>query len=200
MTDAIRINPALEPLAVRIDSLTPDPHNARLHGDRNLRAIRASLERFGQRKPIVVRKEGRTVVAGNGLLAAAKSLGWTEVAALILDDDELTAKAYAVADNRTAELSEWDVDVLRDLVRTEDLPLGELWTAEELGDLGVDVPIPPAPDLRAPPSPIISYMLVFDNEEQQREFYDWLKRLRERFPEAGTMAARIILGIRDATR
>lgn len=95
------------------DTLSCDPANLRLHGDRSLEAIKASLQRFGQRKPIVVDAAGVTI-AGAGLLTAAKSLGWSHVAATRHDD--LTGAervAYAIADNRTAELSEWDKDALK---------------------------------------------------------------------------------------
>ena len=57
---------------VKIDELDLDPKNARKHDAKNLKAIADSLEQFGQRKPIVV--WGRTVVAGNGTMAAASTL------------------------------------------------------------------------------------------------------------------------------
>ena len=64
---------------VPIDSLSFDPANVRKHGERNLATIKASLLRFGQQKPIVVDANG-VVRAGNGTLAAAKALGWKEIA------------------------------------------------------------------------------------------------------------------------
>jgi hypothetical protein len=60
------------------------------------------------------------VEAGNGTLAAAKSLGWTHIAAVFVDDDAATAAAYGVADNRVGEFSEWDADILGDLMPTLD--------------------------------------------------------------------------------
>jgi hypothetical protein len=98
---------ALRGLLVPIETLREDPANLRLHPDRNIEALIASLMRFGQQKPIVVDTKG-IVRAGNGLLAAARRLEWTHIAAGMtnLSDAELTA--YAIADNRIAELSEWD--------------------------------------------------------------------------------------------
>lgn len=107
---------ALRHLAVPIDSLHPDPANARKHGPRNIDAIKASLAKFGQRKPIVVQRDGMTVRAGNGTLEAAKALGWAEIAAIVVDDDDATAVQFAIADNRTAELAEWNADVLGTLL------------------------------------------------------------------------------------
>tara|TARA_Y100000814_G_C12348658_1_gene406317 strand:- start:1600 stop:2100 length:501 start_codon:yes stop_codon:yes gene_type:complete len=94
-----------------IEELSQDPANARRHESRNLEAIAASLKRFGQQKPIVIDSSG-VVRAGNGTLAAAKSLGWETVEVVVTDLQGSEATAYAIADNRTAELAEWDSDVL----------------------------------------------------------------------------------------
>lgn len=102
----------LASLLVPIDELTPDPKNARKHDDRNLGSIRESLERYGQHHPLVVQKEGRIVRVGNGRLAAAKALGWTHIAALIVDEDDVQATARAIADNRSGDLAEWDFKAL----------------------------------------------------------------------------------------
>jgi DNA modification methylase len=96
---------------VPIDSLSFDPANVRKHGERNLATIKASLLRFGQQKPIVVDANG-VVRAGNGTLAAAKALGWKEIAVVRSALAGSEATAYAIADNRTAELAEWDEDAL----------------------------------------------------------------------------------------
>ena len=106
------ITEPLRSLAVPIDGLNFDPANARKHGNKNLDAIKSSLAKFGQRKPIVVQREGMIVRAGNGTLAAAKALGWNEIAAVIIDEDNATAAQFAIADNRTAELAEWDNETL----------------------------------------------------------------------------------------
>lgn len=62
----------------KVADLALDPANARKHSDKNLAAIKASLTRFGQQKPIVIDSSG-VVRAGNGTLAAAKALGWAEI-------------------------------------------------------------------------------------------------------------------------
>jgi ParB-like chromosome segregation protein Spo0J len=102
--------PKLE--TVPLDQLTPDPGNARVHGSDNLAAIKASLERFGQVRPLLTTGSG-TVLAGNGTLAAMQALGWSEARVLRLPwDDPERCRAYAIADNRTAELAGWDDDIL----------------------------------------------------------------------------------------
>ena len=110
----------LKPLAMPIADLAPDPANARKHSQRNLDTIAASLRQFGQRKPVVVQRTagGLIVRAGNGTLAAARSLGWEEIAAVVVEEDNASAAAFAIADNRSAELAEWDDDVLGDVLRS----------------------------------------------------------------------------------
>lgn len=106
------IAPALKDLEVDIDSLIPDPMNARLHPERNMEAIQSSLALYGQVKPIVVRRESRVIVAGNGTTEAAKALGWTRIAATFVDFDEAQAAGFGLADNRSAELAKWDFAVV----------------------------------------------------------------------------------------
>ncbi len=96
---------------VRIDTLTPDPNNARKHNAKNLEATKLSLENFGQQKPIVV-DATNTVRAGNNTLAAAIALGWTDILIIRSELDETNLTAYALADNRSAELAEWDEPLL----------------------------------------------------------------------------------------
>jgi ParB-like chromosome segregation protein Spo0J len=108
------IPPALAGLAVPITQLHADPDNARRHPDRNIEAIMASLAKFGQQAPavFVLRKGKKIIIKGNGLLAAAKALGWTRLAAVRSGLAEQDAKAYAIADNRTTDLSEFDEKLL----------------------------------------------------------------------------------------
>lgn len=103
----------LKTRTVPIKDLTPDPANVRTHDDKNLDAIKRSLSSFGQRKPIVCAKANDgslVVIAGNGTLEAAKALGWDKITiAQVPDDwDADKARAYAIADNRTAELADWN--------------------------------------------------------------------------------------------
>lgn len=100
-----------------IAELHEDPANVRRHPDRNLAAIAASLARFGQQRPILVDARG-IVRAGNGTLAAARSLGWTEIAVVRTGLAGAEATAYAIADNRTAELAEWDEPGLAEMLRS----------------------------------------------------------------------------------
>lgn len=126
MTKHTHIAEDLRKLAVAVADLNPDPSNARRHGERNLDAIKASLAAFGQRKPLVVQREGMIVRAGNGTLAAAQALGWDHIAAVVIDEDSAQAVQFAIADNRTAELAEWDDETLATLLDGMDEPTRDM--------------------------------------------------------------------------
>jgi DNA modification methylase len=96
---------------VKVDTLNSDPANVRKHDAKNLEAIKGSLKRFGQQKPIVIDGDG-VVRAGNGTLEAARALGWTHIDTVTTPLQGSDATAYAIADNRTAELADWDDSAL----------------------------------------------------------------------------------------
>lgn len=123
----------LEGLCVAIDSLTPDPKNARNHSSENIDALKYSLRKFGQQKPLVTYKS--TIYAGNGTYQAAKDLGWEKIA-VVECRDRKTAEAYAIADNRTAELSTWNAKNLLAGLGKVDLDKNVVgFTSEYLDDL-----------------------------------------------------------------
>lgn len=126
-----QIHSSLAHLAVEIAKLTPDPRNARAHDERNLRAVEESFREHGQVKPIVVQlksDDGKAMVirAGNASTEVASRMGWTHIAAVVLDVPDKEAKAYALRDNRSADLAEWDLPNLGAELR-------------ELKEAGVDV-------------------------------------------------------------
>jgi DNA modification methylase len=107
-----------------LDSITPYDKNPRLN-DAAVEAVARSLKEFGWRQPVVVDKDN-VIVVGHTRWKAAKQLGMTEVPVHVAH--ELTpeqAKAYRIADNQTATIADWNMELL---------PL-EL---AELKDLGVD--------------------------------------------------------------
>jgi ParB-like chromosome segregation protein Spo0J len=134
-----KVAAALVRLAVPVAKLHEDPRNARKHDDRNLHAIKRSLAKFGQQKPIVALADG-TVIAGNGTLRAAVALGWDKIAVVRFDGgDKTMARAYAIADNRSAELAEWDKKELQITLRSlekEKINLDDLaLSPEELAEI-----------------------------------------------------------------
>ncbi len=130
--DLSYIAPALRSLAIRVDSLIRDPANARRHGNRSLDAIRTSLAKFGQQAPIVFDAD-RVVRKGNGTHEAAAALGWTWIAAVPTDLSGPALTAFAIADNRTSDLSEWDPDELQRQIEAIDLSALDGLSLEGLG-------------------------------------------------------------------
>jgi len=122
---------------VKTADISHDPGNTRTHDARNIESIAASLRRFGQQKPIVVNADG-VVIAGNGTLAAARKLGWAEVDVVRTGLEGVDAIAYAIADNRTAELAEWDDDALAKTLAAlkNDESIDEQVTGFSLSDIG----------------------------------------------------------------
>jgi ParB-like chromosome segregation protein Spo0J len=115
---------------IKISELSLDPSNVRKHGRKNLDAIKASLRKFGQQKPIVVDAKG-IVLAGNGTLTAAQELGWTEIQIVRTQLEGVEATMFAIADNRTAELAEWEDSLAEVLQKLQA-------DGHDLGELGYD--------------------------------------------------------------
>lgn len=144
---------SLEDLVVPTDRLHTLEGNPR-RGD--VDAVARSLARFGQVKPIVALLDG-TVVAGNHTLAAARQLGWTSIAVNYVDMDMATAKAFALADNRTAELGGYDnAELVAMLAEVRDVDPAMFvdtgWTDQDLANLVAVVEQPPPVDLEAMPA------------------------------------------------
>ncbi|MBU2763797.1 site-specific DNA-methyltransferase [Acidithiobacillus caldus] len=96
-----------------VDKLLPYARNARQHSDEQIAQIAASIAEFGFVNPCLVGADG-VLVAGHGRLAAARKLGLPTVPVVVLDHLTPTQRrALVLADNRLAELSTWDNDLLR---------------------------------------------------------------------------------------
>ena len=108
---------------VTLAGLHADPQNRRLHPDRNIALIAASLREVGSARSIVI-DETNAVLAGNGVLEAAPQVGISKLQIVDVEGDTILAvrrrgltkdqkRALALYDNRTGELSEWNAEQLR---------------------------------------------------------------------------------------
>ena len=96
---------------VPISSITPYENNPR-NNDDAVEATANSIKEFGWQQPIVVDKDN-VIIVGHTRLKAAKSLGLDEVPVLVADNlSDEQVKAYRLADNKTGELADWDIDML----------------------------------------------------------------------------------------
>lgn len=175
--------PKLKLEIVPIADLIQDPANVRTHSERNLETIKASLAKFGQQTAIVI-DENNVVVAGNGRLMAAKELGWDSLQCVrtSLTGTELTA--YAIADNRTAELASWDLsglDAMLESLADEDFAIEEIGFSEDeidklmgrgsdVGDEDEDEG--PAEDESDQLKPIYQVLIEFESEEDKIGFVE----------------------------
>ena len=127
--------------------LKPLRRNARRRTERSSGMLERSLREFGAARSIVIDEDG-TILAGHGTVEAAAAAGIERVTTVEADGNEVVAvvrrglsqrakQRLALADNRTAELAEWDVDILAELA-DEDGMLEGLWGDRELAIGGDD--------------------------------------------------------------
>ena len=105
-----------------VSALKPYEKNTRKHQKKDVDNIARSIEKYGMCDAIGIWGEKNIIVEGHGRLMACKQLGITEVPCVRLDHltDE-QRREYAIAHNATAELSEWDLDILPDELAELDL-------------------------------------------------------------------------------
>lgn len=96
-----------------IEKPIPYARNQRKISDEAVAAVAGSIKEFGFRQPIIVDADG-VIIAGHTRLRAAQRLGMTEVPVIVARDlTPAQVQAYRLADNRVAEFSEWDNDMLK---------------------------------------------------------------------------------------
>jgi len=114
-----------------ISDLKFDHKNARKRTDSSARLIQESLQRYGAARSIVIDEDNR-ILAGNGTIEGAKALGLTKLKVVEAAGDEIIAVrrsglseddkvGLALADNRAAELSDWDAEMLQQLSEEHDI-------------------------------------------------------------------------------
>ena len=114
-----------------INDLQNDHKNARKRTDRSSKLIKESLQKFGAARSIVIDENNR-ILAGNGTIAGAKAAGIKNLKVIETDGKEIIAVkrtglsedekvGLALADNRSSDLSEWDLDMLEELSQEHDL-------------------------------------------------------------------------------
>lgn len=109
---------------VKLDKIKPHHRNYNRHPEHQVARIALSLKKFGQVRSIVVWKN--TILAGHGVVEAARSLGWRDIAADVLPEDypEHLALAYVAADNELSRLSDPDqaalAAILEESMTTDD--------------------------------------------------------------------------------
>ena len=104
-----------------INELKPYKNNPRKN-DKAVDAVAKSIQQFGFKEPIVIDKD-KVIVCGHTRLKAAQKLKLEKIPCVIADDltpEEI--KAFRLIDNKTAELAEWDFDMLSDELSDIEIP------------------------------------------------------------------------------
>ncbi|MBX3361131.1 MAG: ParB N-terminal domain-containing protein [Phycisphaeraceae bacterium] len=144
-----------------VDEIKPYPNNPRVN-DGAVEAVAKSIREFGWRQPIVVDKDG-VIVVGHTRWKAAKHLGLEKVPVHVADLTPEQAKAYRLADNRTALIAEWSDELLAvelGELKALDIDLGGLGFSDveisKLLEPGLEVGATDPDDIPAPPDEAIT--------------------------------------------
>lgn len=115
----------------RLEDIIPYAANPRKNDDA-VEYVARSINEFGFKVPIIIDKDG-FIIAGHTRYKAAKYLGMNEVPVICADDlTEEQVKAFRLADNKVAEMAEWNPDLL-------DLELDELKLDFDMSLFGFDL-------------------------------------------------------------
>lgn len=139
--------------------------------------VRASIEKFGFKQPIVI-DSNRVIISGHTRLEAAKSLGMAEVPCIVADDlTEAQAKALRLADNKVAEFSEWEMNLLGgelcELAEISDIDMGDFgFDLSDLDNIGMDEEENAEKGVNL--SDTYQIIVECESETEQQEFFEKL--------------------------
>lgn len=120
----------MEVVMMPIEELVPYENNPRKN-DEAVSKVAESIREFGFKVPIIVDKDN-VIVAGHTRLKAAQELGLKTVPVIKADDlTEEQVRAFRLADNKTAEFAEWDLEKLREELNGIEMDLSEFGLLRE---------------------------------------------------------------------
>lgn len=186
--------------------MNPYANNPRLN-DGAVDAVAASIKEFGFKVPIVVDSDG-VIVTGHTRVKAAEKLGLESVPVIVASDlSPEQVKAFRLADNKTSELAEWDMGKL-------DIELGEIENID-MNDFGFNIDLPELEDstvgiddsyedtgygedahMDGSRGYSITYEIAFNDENEQAEWYAFLRELKQKYPNVDTISERILKVVR----
>lgn len=106
----------------KISELKDYENNPRKN-DKAVDAVANSINSFGFKVPVIIEPDG-TIIAGHTRVKASKKLGIEEIPCIVADDlTDDQVKAFRIADNKTAELADWDMDKLVDELKLIDMDM-----------------------------------------------------------------------------
>lgn len=121
----------MEVKLLRIEDITPYENNPR-QNDEAVEPVMHSIREFGFKVPVVVDRD-QIIIAGHTRYKAAVKLGLKEIPCIVAEDlDDEKVRAFRLADNKTAELSRWDEDLLqKELAQILDIDMGKFGFEDE---------------------------------------------------------------------
>lgn len=174
-----------------VEGLIPNARNSRVHSDKQVAQIAASIKAFGFNAPVLIMADG-TIIAGHGRVLAARKLKMAEVPCVVLEHlSESDARAYIIADNKLTEAGAWDNDVLQmELAELKDcgFNLADFgFSDSELKTLLEGV-VPSGDGSKEAPMGELQYKVIIDciNEEEQAD-------LLARFEQEGLKCRALML-------
>ena len=122
-----------------VDEIVPYERNAKIHGEKQLAALRKSLRTLGFVRPLLIDAKGN-LIAGHGTLMAAKAEGMTAVPCNLAEGlTDAQRRAYILADNRLAEMAEWDMPMVLSEIQALELEDVDLSMLDfDLGEMALD--------------------------------------------------------------
>ena len=183
----------------KIEDLIPYARNSRTHDEGQIAQIAASIKEFGFTNPILL--DGQNgIIAGHGRVLAAQHLGETKVPTIELSHlSNEQKRAYVITDNKLALNAGWDNELLAleindlkdvgydlDILGFGEHELQSLFGNEEKTDQDQPTKI----------NFTIQFNIIFDDEEQQSDWYNFVKYLKDQYPDAETVGHRLQLFVR----
>lgn len=181
-----------------IDRPLPYPKNARSHPTGQIDQLAKLIREQGFTSPILIDSKD-VIISGHGRILAAKSLGMTEVPCVrVTNLSQAQMRAMRLTDNKVAEKSNWDLEVLKEEIGALELEnsldldiLGFASFSEELGPTtGEELEEGGRTGSRVNQT-IIQFNIVFENEEQQASWFKFMRELKAKYPDLPSLAARL---------
>ena len=171
---------------VDINSLKPYANNPRQTSRDAINQVKKSIQENNFSSVIVVDKDYE-IIAGHTRHEAALELGYTELPVFIAKDlDEQGVKRLRLLDNRLNELTPWDLDKLIAETHAIDEDMTKLFEplmAQDLSEFDLSDDDYVKEEDSKYGNAIIQYIMIFDNEEQQKTWYALLAQLKEQYQD-----------------
>lgn len=182
---------------VKIDDIKTYENNAKLHPAEQIEQIKKSIEKFGFNDPIAI-DENNVIIEGHGRYIACKELDYKEIPCIrLIGLDEEKKKAYMLVHNKLTMNSGFDIELLSD-----ELDSILNINMEDFGfDFNIDLDFDDVladdneNDYDYSNSDIVTYEIVFNNKQEREQWYKYLDKLKDKYPDLDTISERIIKSI-----